>query len=476
MKTLRTILTESKNLDLQPGDKIRTLRGESMQGVVTKIEDAKVYFDHADSAELPKQYVAHISNVIKEATSSRADAAKLAALQANVKLKKMNFSADEQKTLYNILEPLYLTTSRNKFLTLSQSVLNFLDKLSSDKLKKIADADIKDVSGLAQARLNYRIKHPETIKEEKFDKTHIELLRQAYSDLAKIDVTSKAYKKLIDLLNSLPQENLKQLADANIRFVSVLAKNRIKKEVKENRCWPGYKPTPGVKAYEKGSCVKEEDEEIYEDAEYDGKQVTLNKPFRTSDGPKKFAVYVRNEKGNVIKLGFGDPNMEIKRDDPERRKNYRARHNCADPGPKWKANYWSCKMWDEEPVSKILEAINTFDFSELDGPRTKKSVGAIIGLKGSTPEDALADRFKKMGYSNINVSTKDSIIIVTAKHGDSVEKNYYSLQKSMSEAAPPDAKIEKWIIANKDRFKKQYGAEKGLSVLYAKAWDMYNKK
>jgi len=79
----------------------------------------------------------------------------------------------------------------------------------------------------------------------------------------------------------------------------------------------------------------------------------LNKPFRTPGGPKKFAVYVKNDKGNVVKVSFGDPNMEIKRDDPNRRKSYRARHHCETPGPKWKANYWSCKMWSAKPVSKI---------------------------------------------------------------------------------------------------------------------------
>jgi hypothetical protein len=55
---------------------------------------------------------------------------------------------------------------------------------------------------------------------------------------------------------------------------------------------------------------------------------TLNKPFRTPKGPKKFSVYVKNEKGNVVKVNFGDPKMEIKRDDPARRKSFRARHNC----------------------------------------------------------------------------------------------------------------------------------------------------
>ena len=73
---------------------------------------------------------------------------------------------------------------------------------------------------------------------------------------------------------------------------------------------------------------------------------TLNKPFRTPGGPKKFSVYVKNDKGNIIKVNFGSPDMEIKRDDPNRRKNFRARHNCDNPGPKTKARYWSCRNWE----------------------------------------------------------------------------------------------------------------------------------
>jgi hypothetical protein len=79
--------------------------------------------------------------------------------------------------------------------------------------------------------------------------------------------------------------------------------------------------------------------------EYQGRKVTLNKPFRTPDGPKKMSVYVKNEKGNVVKVNFGDPNMKIKKNIPERRRSFRARHNCDNPGPKWKARYWSCKAW-----------------------------------------------------------------------------------------------------------------------------------
>ena len=72
---------------------------------------------------------------------------------------------------------------------------------------------------------------------------------------------------------------------------------------------------------------------------------TLNKPFRTPGGPKKFSVYVKNEKGNVVKVNFGDPNMEIRKDNPAARKSFRARHKCDTASDKTSARYWSCKMW-----------------------------------------------------------------------------------------------------------------------------------
>lgn len=82
----------------------------------------------------------------------------------------------------------------------------------------------------------------------------------------------------------------------------------------------------------------------------------LNKPFRTPGGPKKFAVYTTGPKGTPVLVRFGDPDMEIKRDDPERRKGFRARHSCDDDvGPKWKARYWSCKFWSKESVRELLD-------------------------------------------------------------------------------------------------------------------------
>jgi hypothetical protein len=207
-------------------------------------------------------------------------------------------------------------------------------------------------------------------------------------------------------------------------------------ETLDERCWDGYKPTPGKKAYEKGSCMKEDDE-IQEEAEHDGKKVTLNKPFRTPDGPKKFAVYVKNDKGNVVKVTFGDPDMEIKRDSDDKKANFRARHNCDDPGPKWKARYWSCKMWSNKPVSKITEE-NSYDFDILDGPRTKRKVGFIGGLKGTSPEDALKQYMRPHGYGKSEFTKKDGLIVVKAQWGynpKDTDTFYYKLQESLTEDA-----------------------------------------
>ena len=81
------------------------------------------------------------------------------------------------------------------------------------------------------------------------------------------------------------------------------------------------------------------------EAEYQGRKVKLGKPFLTPGGPKKRAVYVKNAKGNVVKVNFGDPNMRIKKSNPERRKSFRARHKCDTAKDRTSARYWSCRAW-----------------------------------------------------------------------------------------------------------------------------------
>jgi hypothetical protein len=119
----------------------------------------------------------------------------------------------------------------------------------------------------------------------------------------------------------------------------------------------------------------------------------LNKPFRTPKGPKKFSVYVKNEKGNVVKVNFGDPNMEIKRDDPARRKSFRARHNCANPGPKTKARYWSCKMWSKKSVTKMTKADETEEGAQDD---IEEEMEDVIEAKNGL-WDNIRKKKKRMG-------------------------------------------------------------------------------
>ena len=85
------------------------------------------------------------------------------------------------------------------------------------------------------------------------------------------------------------------------------------------------------------------EDEIVDEAEYQGRKVKLGKPMRGD--VKKFKVYVKNPKGNIVKVNFGDPDMKIKKSNPARRKSFRARHNCDNPGPRHKARYWSCRKW-----------------------------------------------------------------------------------------------------------------------------------
>lgn len=98
--------------------------------------------------------------------------------------------------------------------------------------------------------------------------------------------------------------------------------------------------------------IKEYKPDVNE-AEYQGREVKLNKPMRGD--VKKFKVYVKNPKGNVVKVNFGhggtsakkagEKTMQIQKDIPSRKKAFRARHNCDSPGPRTGARYWSCKAW-----------------------------------------------------------------------------------------------------------------------------------
>ena len=102
---------------------------------------------------------------------------------------------------------------------------------------------------------------------------------------------------------------------------------------------------------EYGSIEETEFEEgSLNEAEYQGRKVQLGKIMQGD--VKKFKVYVKNDKGKVVKVNFGfggksahGKRMTIKKNNPERRKSFRARHNCDNPGPRWKPRYWACRTW-----------------------------------------------------------------------------------------------------------------------------------
>src|SRR6056300_490170 len=170
---------------------------------------------------------------------------------------------------------------------------------------------------------------------------------------SKIEETyNKMFNKVIDTNTNMQEGRMKDIAiDLKSKEEGGLDADEFKR--KYNKSKAEMQKDLGASPEPKKS-FKEFAEEVNDwgvmpsqitESEYQGKKVKLNDPFRTSGGPKKFSVYVKNEKGNVVKVNFGDPNMEIKRDDPDRRRNFRARHNCDNPGPKWKARYWSCYQW-----------------------------------------------------------------------------------------------------------------------------------
>jgi hypothetical protein len=118
-----------------------------------------------------------------------------------------------------------------------------------------------------------------------------------------------------------------------------------------------------------------------QEGDYQGRKVKLNKPMRGD--VKKFKVYVKNDNGNVVKVNFGDKNMEIKRDDPEARKSFRARHKCDQKKDKTSAGYWSCKMWSSKSVSDILQE------SEKNGNfvSNNKTIENMVTIKPAVKPD-----------------------------------------------------------------------------------------
>lgn len=155
--------------------------------------------------------------------------------------------------------------------------------------------------------------------------------------------------EIVDILEDgivieLDDRSIEYLTQQGLTFSDIDLSEAKKKGVDGKACWKGYRYAGREKKADgsyKDKCVKVG--ESLDEAEYQGREVPLGKPMKGD--VKKSKVYVKNAKGNVVKVNFGDKDMRIKKSNPKRRKSFRARHNCANPGPRWKARYWSCRAW-----------------------------------------------------------------------------------------------------------------------------------
>jgi hypothetical protein len=160
--------------------------------------------------------------------------------------------------------------------------------------------------------------------------------------------------EIVDILEDgivveLDDTALDMLTNEGLTFLEGEVVNEEKQKGLDGKaCWKGYKrmgtKMKGGKRVD--NCVKmgeDLEEEQTDEAKYQGKEVPLGK--KLPGDVKKSKVYVRKPNGKVVKVNFGDKKMRIKKSNPARRKSFRARHNCKNPGPRWKARYWSCRSW-----------------------------------------------------------------------------------------------------------------------------------
>lgn len=151
------------------------------------------------------------------------------------------------------------------------------------------------------------------------------------------------------------------------------------------------------------------------EAEYQGREVDLNQPMRGD--VKKYKVYVKDpESGNIKKVNFGDKDMEIKRDDPERRKAFRARHNCDQKKDKTKPGYWSCKFWSDKKVSDLLKEVIEPEEVDVSSIQYHDKLNPLIWNENGTLKDdvrkiLLKNAKKFIEFSNLeDLEYKDIIL------------------------------------------------------------------
>jgi hypothetical protein len=141
-------------------------------------------------------------------------------------------------------------------------------------------------------------------------------------------IYSEKYFEIIQEVRNLYEKNLLALNDEDAELLNT--------HIGEKACFEGRE------VYLDAPIYLEED--VLLEAKHHGKNVKLNKPFRTPGGPKKFAVYVKTPKGSIKKVTFGDPNLKVRNTSKTRAKSFRARHKCDQKKDRTKPGYWSCNI------------------------------------------------------------------------------------------------------------------------------------
>jgi hypothetical protein len=144
-----------------------------------------------------------------------------------------------------------------------------------------------------------------------------------------------------DREGDMAKDDLRTINSASKELYDILDANENLPEWVQSKITKAVDYIDTVRDYMKANKYKEDFD--IDEAKYQGREVPLGK--KMAGDVKKSKVYVRKPNGNIVKVNFGDKKMRIKKSNPARRKSFRARHNCKNPGPRWKARYWSCRSW-----------------------------------------------------------------------------------------------------------------------------------
>ena len=193
--------------------------------------------------------------------------------------------------------------------------------------------------------------------------------------------------------------------------------------------------------------------EDFAKAEYQGEKVTLNKPRRTKGGNKKFEVFVQDG-DRVKRVTFGDPNMEIRRDDPKARANFRSRHSCDTKNDKTTAGYWSCRMWEANTsVSEMTKAnIEGKILKTDDEQRMVYGWASVVTEKGEAVVDRQGDVIEPDTLVKAVNDFMEHVRVGKAMHtGEQVGTVVHSLPitKEIGDALGIQSDREGWVVAYK---------------------------